>query len=316
MNDSDLPRIWTDATLHPDALTALTGAAQLTPNYHEADAAIVGSLFNGDQATLHRAPHLRVIARLGMGYDRIDLAAASEAGVLVTHTPAAPTESTAEFTIALMLAVARRIPTAAALLQSGVWDQSSTLVGIDLAGRTLGLIGCGRIGRRVAEISAVFHLNVIAFDPSPVALPSPIRRAESLTHLLAEADIISVHAPLTAATHHLLGAAEFARMKPGALIVNTSRGPLIDEAALLAALESKQLGGAGLDVWDPEPPSQDSALLRHPHVVATPHMAAFTHEGKQRSHLCATAQVLAVLRREKPHALLNPGIWPNQRYDL
>ncbi len=309
MNDFDRPRIWTDASLHPDALKLLASVSQFTPNFHEADAAIVGSLFQGDRDAFQRAPNLRVVARLGMGYDQIDLDAASDAGVLVTHTPSAPTESTAEFTIALILAVARQLPSAAARLQSGFWEQGSSLIGTDLAGHTLGLIGCGRIGRRVAEIAAAFHMEVIAFDPSPTPLPDSIRRCASLPQLLDEADIISLHAPLTPTTRQLLGPSEFAQMKSGVIVVNTARGPLIDERALLAALESNQVGGAGLDVWDPEPPHQDSLLITHPRVVATPHMAAFTSEGKRRSHLGAAAQVLAVLRGEKPDPLLNPEAW-------
>jgi D-3-phosphoglycerate dehydrogenase len=162
-------------------------------------------------------------------------------------------------------------------------------------------------------MAQAFHMEVQAFDPFATSLPPNVRRATTLVELLASSDVISVHAPLSAATRHLLGAAEFARCKPGAILVNTARGPLLDEAALLEALRGGRLAGAGLDVWDPEPPAADNPLLRLPNVVATPHVAAFTQEGRRRAHVAAATQVLQVLRGEQPPFLLNPAVWPRRR---
>jgi len=201
----------------------------------------------------------------------------------------------------------------AAPLSAGTWQQGGELIGFDLAGKTLGLVGCGRIGRRVAEMAQAFRMSVLAYDPLAATLPPQVTRAGSLGELLSAADVISLHVPLSATTRHLLGAKEFAQCKSGAILLNTARGPLVDERALCAALQGGRLAGAGLDVWDPEPPAADNPLLRLPTVVATPHMAAFTQEGRRRSHVAAVTQVLQVLRGEQPPFLLNPAVWASRR---
>jgi len=314
------PIVWTDVALLPDVRQELELHAEVDARREDtlegierADAIIAGSRFPGTAATFRLAVRTRVVARVGMGFDRIDLAAATADGICTINTPDAPTESTAEFAIALMLATARRIVPAAAALAAGQWEQGPPLLGRDLSGRTLGLVGCGRIGRRVAEIAHALGLTVQAFDPFAASLPPGIGRAPSLETLLATADIVSVHVPLSPDTHRLLGAAAFAAIKPGAVLINTARGPIVDESALLAALDDGRISAAGLDVWDPEPPKRENPLLRHPRVVATPHMAAFTHEGKRRSHRAAVAGVLAVLQGERPAGLLNPSVWPSRR---
>lgn len=316
----DLPIVWTDIALLPEArerldahATLLTQPEGTLSGIETADAVIAGSRFPGTAETFARAARLQVVARVGIGYDRIDLAAATAAGVCVVNTPDAPTESTAEFAIALMLAAARRLPRALAGLAAGRWEQGAELAGTDLAGKTLGLVGCGRIGRRVAEIAQALRMSVQAHDPHAAELPPGVGRAATLHGLLQSSDVISVHAPLTPATHRLLGPAEFAVVRRGAILVNTARGGLVDETALLAALDDGRIGAAGLDVWDPEPPAMDHPLLRRPGVVATPHIAAFTQEGRRRSHLAATAQALAVLAGECPPALLNPAVWAVRR---
>jgi len=314
------PIFWTDVDLLPEIRRELELQAEVQfhreddlEGIERAEAIIAGSRFSGTAEIFQRAARVRVIARVGAGFDRIDLAAATAAGVCAVNTPDAPTESTAEFTLALMLATVRQLLPAAASLAAGRWQQGSDLIGMDLAGKTLGLIGCGRIGRRVAEIAQVLGLTVEAFDPPAATLPPGVARASSLHGLLARADIISIHAPHSPTTHRLIGAAAFAAMKPGAFLINTARGPIVDDSALLAALDAGRIGGAGIDVWDPEPPDAENPLLRHPRVVATPHVAAFTHEGKRRSHGAAVDQALRVFRGERPTGLLNPAVWLTRR---
>ena len=315
------PVIWTDVSLQADALAlvepgtdVITCSDGSQDGLDRADGVIASGLLRADAPLFVRAPRLRALARVGIGYDRIDVESATAAGVCIINTPDAPTESTAEFAVTLMLALARRLPAAAAVLPAGRWQQGSDLFGIDLAGRTLGLIGFGRIGRRVAEIALALRMRVIAYDPYVSTVPPPVGHAGELAGLLSAADVISVHVPHTPATRHLLDGKAFAVCRPGVLVINAARGPIIDEAALLDALESGRVGGAGIDVWDPEPPPMENPLLRHPRVIATPHIAAFTHEGRKRSHVGAAAQLLQVLvRDERPPSLVNPDVWSHRR---
>jgi Lactate dehydrogenase and related dehydrogenases len=312
--------VWTDIELNSAArqllepyATIVVGSAAHLEHLETAHGAIVGSLLPANREFFARATQLQVIARLGMGFDNLDLAAASHAGVCAVNTPDAPTESTAEFTLALMLAVARRVALADRRLRSGSWDGPDQLQGFDLAGKALGLVGCGRIGRRVAELAAAFQMRVVAHDPLAAVLPPDVERAPSLDALLAQADIVSLHLPLKATTRQLINARALGLMKPGAILINTSRGAIVDDTDLLAALRSGHLCGAGLDVWDPEPVSPTHPLLELPHVVVTPHMAAYTREGRVRSHRGAAEQVLQVWRGEMPASLLNPDVWPRRR---
>lgn len=315
------PRVWTDVSLLPEGRELLAAAGAILDAHAEgeetglaaADGLVAGSLLVADAAFFQRAPRLQVLARVGIGYDRIDVAAATAAGVCIVNTPEAPTESTAEFAVLLLLAVSRRLLAGQRPLSTGEWKQGPSVTGQDLAGRTLGLVGCGRIGRRVAELARAFGMRVIAFDPLQPSLPADVARVQNLAELLAQADAVSLHAPATATTRHLLDRAAIARMKRGAILVNTARGPLVDADALREALDSGHLAGAAIDVWDPEPPPADHALLSHPAVVATPHMAAATAQGRRRSHTGAVRQVLQVLRGEQPPHLLNPDVWSRRR---
>ncbi len=313
--------VWTDVALRPEAretlarsgtavVVAADPAAEPPPS---ATALIVGSRFRGDASCFDRLPALRVVARVGIGHERIDLAAATARGICVVNTPDAPTESTAEFAVLLLLATARRLVAGRDAMRAGDWPQDAGLVGTDLAHKTLGLIGCGRIGRRVAEIAGALRLRVVAFDPHVADLPASVERADSLAALLPQADFLSLHAPASPGMRPLLGAAEFAACKPGVIVINTARGPLIDETALLAALESGPVAAAALDVWDSEPPARDHPLRTHPKVLPTPHMGAFTREGQGRSHRDAANQALQVLADERPAALVNPAVWDQRR---
>ena len=324
---SPLPLLWTDVPLHTDALALLrphvrlagpTVPAELASaaDVATADAAIVGVQRQWNAAAFAQTPRLRAVARTGIGYDNVDVPAASAAGVCALNTPDAPTESTAEFAIALMFAVARRVATADRQSKVGVWKHDAHVLGFDLAGKTLGLVGFGRIARRVTEMARAIRMNVCALDPlvpAETMTAAGVTRCGSLEELLRGARVLSLHAPLIPATRGLIGAAQLALLPPGAILINTARGPLVDETSVLAALESGHLAGAGLDVWEREPVAAEHPLFRHPRVVATPHMAAYTDEGRRRSHVAAAEGVLAILRGERSPLLIDPAMWERRR---
>jgi D-3-phosphoglycerate dehydrogenase / 2-oxoglutarate reductase len=281
-----------------------------------ADAVIASSLITYDASVMDRAPRLQVIARTGIGYDKVDVAAATERGVAVCNAPDAPTTSTAEHAMALLLSVAKRIPTAQAALREGGRDFFASHQGIELTGLRLGLVGMGRIGTAVATMAAAFAMPVIAYDPfvdDSTLADQGIRPAGSLEAVLAEADVVSLHVPLTDDTRHLLDAERIAQMKRGSILINTARGGLVDHDALLAALDRRELGGAGLDTTEPEPLPPDHPLLHRQGVVVTPHIAAATGAAKVRLYESAVTQALQVLSGDEPQHLVNRDVWPVRR---
>jgi D-3-phosphoglycerate dehydrogenase len=283
-----------------------------------AEAAIASSLATYDGRAMDRAPLLRVIARTGIGVDKVDLDAATERGIAVCNTPDAPTISTAEHAITLMLAVAKQVPAAQQTLRSGGRDFFASHTGRELSGQTLGLAGIGRIGTRVAHLAAGFDMRVIAYDPfvdERTAAATGIELVGSLNELLTRADIVSLHLPLTNGTRHLINGEQLGLMKPGSILINTARGALVDHDALLGALELGHLSGAGLDVTDPEPLPPDHPLLQRDDVVVTPHVAAATTAGKARLYESAVTQALQVLRGDYPNHLVNTKVWPVRRRD-
>lgn len=261
-----------------------------------AEALIVRSRTRVDAALLAGAPRLKVIGRAGAGVDSIDLPAARAAGVIVVNAPEAVTAAAAEHALALMLALARQIPRADAALRRGEWIKAE-LMGRELGGRTLGLVGFGRIGRAVAARAGALGMRVLAHSRSldeATARAHGAQRAP-LEHLLGEADIVSLHVPLDEGTRGLIDRRALARMKPGALLISTARGGVVDEAALLEALEQGRLDGAALDVFAHEPPGR-SPLLEQPAVIATPHLAAQTAEAQRRAAIDIATEILAALR--------------------
>lgn len=236
----------------------------------DADAVIAGGE-PLDGPLMDEAPRLKVIARVGVGYDSVDVPAATARGIVVTITPGTNQGSVAEHAFALLLAVTRQIARLDPIVRSGGWERPILR---PLRGQTLGLIGLGRIGRAIVPRARAFEMPVIACDP--VADPGfdqdhDIRRV-GLAELLERADVVSLHLPLSTTTYRLLDARAFARMKPGAILINTSRGGLVDESALIESLAGGRLSGAGLDVFDPEPPRADNPLLTFPNVVLAPHL--------------------------------------------
>ena len=228
------------------------------------------------------------------------------------HTDA-PTISTAEHAIALLLAATKGVVASFERLRAGQGDLYSQHEAIELDGKTLGLVGFGRIARRVAAVAQSLGMNVVAFDPLLAAGTVAVPIVDDLDDLLRQADIVSVHVPLTSETNGLFDRRRFEMMKPGSFFINTSRGGVVDQESLVEALDSGHLRGAGLDVTDPEPLPPNHPLLHRPNVLVTPHVASATIEGRRRIFLAALAQMVAVLDGEKPEHLINPEVWTRRR---
>jgi D-3-phosphoglycerate dehydrogenase len=293
------------ATETPDAPYAALGTAQ---------AIIAGGRLTYDARLMDLAPELRVISRSGIGLNNVSIPEATVRGIAVCNAPDAPTISTAEHAIALMFAVARQLKWCdRALQRGGKTDFFNDYDGLELRGTRLGLIGLGRIGSRVAKLALALEMTVIGFDPfisAEHAQEIGVELVSTVEEVLPMADIVSLHVPLTPETQGMINAERLARMKPGAILINAARGGLVDEAALLGALENGHLRGAGLDVFVSEPPSAEHPLLSRDDVVATPHIASATNAGKDRMWQAAIIQALQVLKGERPAHLVNPEIWP------
>jgi D-3-phosphoglycerate dehydrogenase len=314
------PRVWFERPVLPEILPTVAaactilGPATADDPYAGVDtavAAVVG-VAAYDAAFMDRAPDLKVIARSGIGYDTVDVAAATTRGIAVCNTPDGPTVSTAEHAVTLMLLVAKNVRAAETALRTGAsGGYYSRHEGIELDGKVLGLVGFGRIARHVARIAAGLGMRITTFDPylAVSAIPAGVDRADTLEGLLAIADVLSVHVPLTDASRGIIGAAAFASMKPGAVFINTARGGLVDHDALLAALEAGRLFGAGLDVTEPEPLPTGHPLLARDDVVVTPHVASATADGKARIFRIAIEQAMAVVEGRRPDHLVNPEVW-------
>ncbi len=266
---------------------------------------------------LARCPRLKVIGKHGVGIDNIPLAAATAAGIAVVNTPGANALAVAEGAVALMLAVVKRVRAGHDLVVGGHFAERGPWRAGDLSGRTLGLVGGGRIAAEVARICGRgFDMRVLLFDPYAGAARAAAMGAEhcaSLDDVLARADVISIHVPLTSETRGLIGAERLVRMKPSAILVNTARGGIVDEPALAAALAGGRLGGAGIDVFEQEPPAPDNSLFRLPNVVLSPHVAGITEDSARRLALGAAEGVLDVLAGRRPEALMNPEMWERRR---
>src|SRR4051794_17392164 len=250
-------------------------------------------------AVMDAAPNLRIVARHGVGVDDVDLAEAARRGIVVTRAPGSNTQAVAEHTLALILALAKRLPGLSAQVAGGGWRLGSDKVR-DIAGLRLGLVGCGAIGQAVAQLAAPFGIEVAGYDPV-VGAAAGITLLPDLPALLRRSDVLSLHVPFTPATRHVIGAVELALLPAGAFVLNTARGGLIDEAALEAALDSGHVAGAGLDVFEQEPPAPEHKLRRHPGVIATPHVAGVTDGSLVNMGVMAAECIVAVLQgREVP----------------
>jgi lactate dehydrogenase-like 2-hydroxyacid dehydrogenase len=255
---------------------------------------------------------LGMIAHVGVGYDNIDVAAASAQGILVSNTPGVLDDTTADFAFALLLAAARRVTEADAFVRSGQWKRWSLelMIGHDVHHRTLGILGMGRIGQAVARRAAGFSMRVLYHNRTRAAgdLASKIATWVSKDDLLAESDFLSIHVPLNETTRHAIGEAELRRMKPTAILINTARGPVVDEAALARALSEHWIAAAGLDVFEREP-EVHPALLACSDAVLAPHIGSASVDTRRKMTMMAAENALAALTGKRPPNLLNPAVW-------
>ena len=274
---------------------------------------LVASGARVSEEVLEQAPRLRVIANVGVGYDNIDVAACTRRRILVTNTPDVLTETTADLAFALLMAVARRLVESDRYVREGHWHywQWAYLWGADLYRKTLGVYGLGRIGKAVARRARGFSMRVLYYD---IVRPTPAQERElgaqfvDRETLLREADFLTLHVPLTPETHHLISARELAMMKPTAFLINAARGKVVDEAALVEALQSRRIAGAGLDVFEQEPHIHP-ALLALPNVVLTPHVGSATSETRLAMAMLAAENLLAALEGRRPPNPVNPEIY-------
>jgi D-3-phosphoglycerate dehydrogenase / 2-oxoglutarate reductase len=279
---------------------------------------------------LEQLGRVKVISRPAVGFDQVDIAAATNLGIVVAHVPDYCTDEVSDHALALLLALHRRIPWLDGAIKAGRWEQGPVYGGDrpasfhagevpgparPLRGQTLGIVGFGRIGRRVAEKAAGFGLRLLAHDPFvPADAGEPYGvTLTGLDELLAEADLVTIHCLLNAGTHGLIGAAQLARMKPTAVLVNTARGPIVDPDALAAALREGRIAAAALDVTDPEPPPPGSPLLALPNLVLTPHTAYYSDRSRAEVRRRGIEHALAILRGERPYFVANPAVFAEGR---
>ncbi|KAL8940827.1 MAG: hypothetical protein Q9216_002616 [Gyalolechia sp. 2 TL-2023] len=292
--------------LSPDELI------EIIPTY---DALLVRSETKVTAQLLAAAKQLKVVARAGVGVDNVDVPAATKLGVIVVNSPSGNIQAAAEHSVALLLSMARNVPDACASLKEGRWERSR-LVGVEVKGKTLGIIGLGKVGLIVARMARGLGMQVAAADPyaSPaVAEAANVNLVASLGELLPMADFLTIHTPMLASTKGMLSHSELGQLKKGARVLNVARGGIVDEVALLAALDSGHLSGAGIDVFTLEPPNKDpesaaAKLIAHPRCVCTPHLGASTFEAQENVSVDVCEQVLQILAGELPRSAVNAPI--------
>jgi lactate dehydrogenase-like 2-hydroxyacid dehydrogenase len=321
------PAILVTKRIYPEAIEYLRQRAEV--DYEESDdglsASQLGARIGGKQGIVSQLTDrfpaevieglagIRIIANVAVGYDNIDVPAATRHGIMVTNTPDVLTDTTADFAFTLLLAAARRVVEGHQYVHSGQWTKwrIDLLVGQDVHHRTLGIFGMGRIGQAVARRARGFSMRILYHDAQPA--PGPIEKELGLElvdaeRLLRESDFISLHVPLLPETRHLIGAQQLRMMKPTAILVNTSRGPVVDEAALAEALEQRVIAGAGLDVFEREP-QVDPLLLKLENVVLAPHIASASVDTRRKMSMIAAENAAAALEGRRPPNLLNPEAW-------
>jgi phosphoglycerate dehydrogenase-like enzyme len=293
-------------------------AGTMTPAVHAGCGAVLSltPAWNADSFTPDPGD-LLLVARFGVGYDMCDIAAFNEAGVLLTISRGATDEPVAAGVLAMLLALTHRLPIKDRLVREGRWHERAHYQGSEIFGKTLGIVGLGGAGRALARLVAPFRMRVLACDPflRPAdAAAHGAQLVEDLGELFAQADYVSVHCALNESTRGLIRAEHFARMKPEALFFNAARGPVVVEADLIEALRSGHLAGAGLDVFEQEPPAPDNPLLAMENVLLTPHAVCWTHEGFQGVGETACRSILQLARGEQPFGLVNPEAWEHPRF--
>jgi D-3-phosphoglycerate dehydrogenase len=269
--------------------------------------------FQVDRNFLKRTPNLLIVSSNGAGYDTVDVDACTEAGVVVVNQSGGNANSVAEHALGMMLTLSKRIIEADRILRRSPNVDRNSLIGNEIHGKTIGIIGIGYVGRRLAELcKGLFGMSVLAYDPYVSAEETAARGAKKveLDELLRRSDFVSINCPLTKENRAMIGAREFSLMKPTAFFITTARGFIHDEAALLDAMRAKQIAGAGLDVWSKEPPPPEHPLLQFDNVLASPHTAGVTIEARANMGKIAAEQMLGALDGKRPPRIVNPEVWP------
>lgn len=272
----------------------------------------VPSQWRVDDALLSKMPNLLCASTSGAGYDPVDVEACNRHGVLVVNQSGCNANSVAEHALGLLLSVKHRITESDRVMRANAYTTREDLMGNDIRGLTIGIVGVGNIGTRMAELSRAFDMTVLGYDPylSPEEIKRRGATPVSFEELLARSDVVTVHCPRTPETLNWIGAKEFRAMKKGAVFIATARGGIHDEHALYEALRDQHLSGAGLDVWSVEPPAPDNPLLSLPNVTATYHTAGVKHEARGNAAAMGAAQIEVILRGERPPRLVNPEVFP------
>lgn len=274
---------------------------------------VIGQHLQVHDALLDQTPNLIAVSSNGAGYDTVDVDACTARGIAVVNQSGGNKEAVAEHALAMMLTLSKRLIEADRATRSGAAHDRNAFLGRELNGKTVGVLGIGNVGGRLADLCrGLFQMRVLAYDPMLSAEQVKARGAEKveLNELLEQADYVSVHCPLTKQSRKMMGGEQFARMKPHAYFVTTARGFIHDEEALAAALAGKRIAGAGLDVWEDEPPPSDHPLMQFDNVLISPHIAGSTIEARENMGRIAAEQVLDILDGKKPPRLINPEVWP------
>ncbi len=307
--------------IHPDALKRLSEEVKVLTPFTASNSEIIEMLPDANGVVLclgldltaeiiDSCKKLEVIGRHGAGVETVDVDAATRQGIRVVFTPYGPTESTAEHAFMLMMATARKLPLLDRATRTGNFQIRDRIVGRELHGTNVGIVGFGRIGQRFAQMCVgALHMNVYAFDP--ILNRSQIEKLgavymSDLMEMAGKVDVLSLHCPLTSQTHHIVNREVISALKPTAFLINAARGPMVDEIALTEALQQNKIAGAGIDVYDPEPPAENNPLFSLDTVVLTPHLASFTDEGRRKMGLTVVEDVLRIFRGENPEFLANP----------
>ena len=313
-------RIWFERRVTPELMPFVPPSVDMLGPGRDGDPlaeistarAAMAARLDYDDNLFDRAPDLLGVFRTGIGYDTVDLEAATRRGIAACNVPQGPTVPTAEHSVALLLAAAKQLVRSNDRLREGTGNYYLRHQAMELDGKTLGLVGYGRIARRVGAVGLALGMNILAHDPylPDEGFPPEVERASTLEELLGRSDAVSVHIPMSPGNSRMFNADAFAVMKKGALFVNAARGGLVDHDDLIDALDSGRLSGAGLDVTDPEPLDPDHPLLHRTDVMVTPHVASATPEARERMFTTALDQALMVLEGKRPPHLLNPDAWP------
>ena len=303
-------------TCHTEVIEPYPNPSELALKlHHEKTDAFIVRTGKITAEVIKASPNLKVITKHGIGVDNIDVSVATGLGIPVMITPFANYESVAEHTLGLILALSKDIPRLDSRIRQGHWDKSDSQ-GVELCYKTLGLIGFGRIGRRVRELVAPLQMKILVYDPflNPDEVLCCVTRVQKIEPLLKSADIVSLHCPLTEQTRHLIGKNELKMMKKTAWLINTARGEVVDEKALISALKKGEIAAAGMDTFDKEPPENIHLLSRAGKTVLTPHVAGTTEESFKRMGVDAAKNVLTILKGEKPdkRCVVNPEVFEDE----